>query len=181
MAETTDVILGLYYNPHSKHPFLVRSKNAALSLQTNISTVHRMVSGTKTHEFRKYLLPASVKRIWFFSVEPPSSHLKEFPGAAEKYNIIEYVCEIEPAVTRGEGEWELPEDGAGNREFNKCQEGWDMYEYAYRVAGVWKLEQSLGLEELRGNGIEGPVGKGRGSDVPRSLVDVVRKNMVKVK
>lgn len=45
--------------------------------------MQEIVRGEKTHEFRRYLIATSVKRVWFY-LTAPSSHLA-------------YICEIDPA------------------------------------------------------------------------------------
>jgi len=46
----------------------------------------QVVDGVKTYEFRRYRLPDTICRVWFYSTRPISA--------------IEYVCEISPARTR---------------------------------------------------------------------------------
>ncbi|KAI0746079.1 hypothetical protein C8Q76DRAFT_790380 [Earliella scabrosa] len=78
----------------------------------------------KTYEFRRYRILDSVKRIWFDLNAPRSS-------------AIVYICDIDPAPrTRNPGDPALPEDGAGNREFNTRHRDWDKYDFAYRVLQV---------------------------------------------
>ncbi|GAM85034.1 hypothetical protein ANO11243_030370 [Dothideomycetidae sp. 11243] len=73
--------------------------------------MQQIASGEKTYEFRKRRLADSVKRIWFYRTAP--------------YSSIEYVCEIEPARTRNEGDPPLPEDGLGNHEYNTGHQDWE--------------------------------------------------------
>ncbi|KAL2842643.1 hypothetical protein BJX68DRAFT_244620, partial [Aspergillus pseudodeflectus] len=57
--------------------------------------------GKKNHEYRRYLLPSSVRRLWLYTTAPVSR--------------IEYVARISRGKTRGQ----VPEDGGiGNADFN---------------------------------------------------------------
>jgi hypothetical protein len=91
-----------------------------------------MIDGEKTYEFRNYRLPPTVERIWFYSVAPLSR--------------IEYVCQTEPAVTRGEGDPKLPEDGLGNKEFNELH---SQSDFAYKIVSVYKLDEPITLAALK--------------------------------
>lgn len=102
--------------------------------------MEQIVSGEKTYEFRKYDIGRDVERIWFFTNAPVAS--------------IQYVCEIEPARTRNPGDLPLEEDGVGNREFNKRDEEWVGYDFAYRIRSVYKLKKAFTLEELREHGVK---------------------------
>lgn len=122
-----------------------------------------ILSGIKTYEFRKYLLPSSVQRVWFFLIEPVSS--------------ISYVAEISPAIIRtkepSDVSWRLPEDGVGNREFNSFDEGWEGEDYAYKLGRVWRLEGEVGLQKLTGEwGLDERLR--RGVETPRGLVERVK-------
>ncbi|KAF2432659.1 hypothetical protein EJ08DRAFT_585193, partial [Tothia fuscella] len=96
----------------------------------------QIVSGAKTHEFRKYALKPTIQRIWFYRAAPHSS--------------IEYVCEIEPARTRNPGDEPLEEIGLGNREFNTRHKDWEGYGFAYKILSVYQLEKVITLEMLKG-------------------------------
>jgi hypothetical protein len=95
----------------------------------------QIITREKTYEFRKYCLPSSVKRIWFYSTAPQSR--------------IEYVCEILPARTRNPGDAALEEDGVGNREFNTRHEDWEGYDFAYKILSVYRLEHPVTMDVLR--------------------------------
>ncbi|KAF2495854.1 hypothetical protein BU16DRAFT_459572 [Lophium mytilinum] len=95
----------------------------------------QIFDGSKTYEFRKYLITPTVERIWFYRTSPHSS--------------IEYVCEIDPARTRKPGDEPLPEDGLGNFEFNSGHKDWDGYDYAYKINAVCKLKIPIKLEDLK--------------------------------
>jgi predicted transcriptional regulator len=97
--------------------------------------MQQMVDGEKNYEFRKYRLQQTVQRIWFYSIAPHSR--------------IEYVCEIEPAVTRNEGDPKLPENGLGNKEYNEFHKDWDRYDFAYKILSVYKLDKPVTLADLK--------------------------------
>jgi len=112
--------------------------------------MQQIIRGEKNYEFRRYLIASSVQRVWFY-LNAPFSH-------------IGYICEIDPARTRKEGDVPLIEDGSGNKEFNERHQDWDGYDFAYRVRSVYKLRRPIGLQEFKLRyGVKGP---------PRGLVYV---------
>lgn len=112
--------------------------------------MEQIVRGEKNYEFRKYLIKSTVQRIWFY-INAPRSH-------------IGYICEIDPARTRKEGDEPLAEDGLGNKEFNERQKDWDGYDFAYRVRSVYRIRKPISLSDLKSKyGIRG---------APRGLVYV---------
>ncbi|KAG7098224.1 hypothetical protein E1B28_000191 [Marasmius oreades] len=105
--------------------------------------MNQIILREKTYEFRRFRIPVSVKRVWFYLNAPESR--------------IVVICEIDPARTRMPGDSPLPEDGVGNREFNMFQKDWNGLDYAYRVKGVWALNQPLTLQTLKQRfGMKGP-------------------------
>ncbi|KAJ5769917.1 uncharacterized protein N7511_001968 [Penicillium nucicola] len=89
--------------------------------------MNNIVSLTKNHEYRSYLLPSDVQRIWFYTTKP--------------IQRIEYVVYI----SRGKVPGQVPEDGGiGNAEFNA---GMKNSNYAYEILKIWKLEQPVDLEQ----------------------------------
>ncbi|KAL4877119.1 hypothetical protein BJY04DRAFT_198990 [Aspergillus karnatakaensis] len=81
---------------------------------------------TKNHEYRRYLLPSTVQRIWFYTTAPLSR--------------LEYVARVSRGKTRGE----VPEDGGlGNAEFNA---GMKVSKYAYEILELWKLREVITLK-----------------------------------
>ena len=97
--------------------------------------MQQIIRGEKNHEFRKYLIPPSVQRVWFYLNAPLSQ--------------IGYVCEIDPARTRNEGDIPLVEDGLGNKEFNQRHKDWDRYDFAYHLRSVYKLRKPIVLQEFQ--------------------------------
>ncbi|OCL05653.1 hypothetical protein AOQ84DRAFT_355875 [Glonium stellatum] len=96
-----------------------------------------IVLGTKNHEYRKYLLPASVERIWFYTSSPAQE--------------LRYIA----AISKGKASGEVPEDGGlGNKEFNEGKEG---SAYAYEILQLWELGEPMSLEVLKRDGyLKGP-------------------------
>ncbi|KAI0760811.1 hypothetical protein C8Q74DRAFT_1299093 [Fomes fomentarius] len=97
--------------------------------------MQQIVRREKTYEFRRYRISSSVKRIWFYLNAPRSA--------------IAYICEIDPGRTRNPGDPPLPEDGAGNREFNTFHKDWDRYDFAYRVRSVRRLAAPISLKKMK--------------------------------
>lgn len=96
--------------------------------------MQQIIDGEKTYEFRKYRLPQTVERVWFYSTAPHSQ--------------IQYLYQIEPAVTRNEDDTKLPEDGLGSKEFNDFHRDWDLYDFAYKILSLYKLNEPVTLAAL---------------------------------
>lgn len=117
-----------------------------------------ILSGHKTHEFRRYRLRPTVQRIWFYRTAPHSA--------------ITHIAEISPKPHIWSLDGPLPEDkGAGTREYNDPRQvqKWRRRfgEYAYRILAVWELRERISLAVMREKyGIKGP---------PRGPVYVPRK------
>ena len=114
--------------------------------------MQQIVRGEKNYEFRRYriaptvsiVLPGpklgswslhEVKRVWFYLNAP--------------FSCISYVCEIDAAVTRNEGDPKLPEDGLGNKEYNTFHIDWKGYDFAYRVRSVYKIIEPITLAKMK--------------------------------
>ena len=65
------------------------------------------------------------------------------------FSCISYVCEIDAAVTRNEGDPKLPEDGLGNKEYNTFHNDWKGYDFAYRVCRVYKIIEPITLDKVK--------------------------------
>jgi predicted transcriptional regulator len=117
--------------------------------------MQQIVRGEKNYEFRRYLIQPSVQRVWFYLTAP--------------FSHVAYICEIDRARTRKEGDDPLIEDGLGNREFNQRHPDWNNYDFAYRVRSVYRLRRPVALQELKSHyGMKG---------APRGLVYVPGKLM----
>lgn len=89
----------------------------------------------KTHEFRRYLLPASVKRIWFYSTAPKER--------------LQYIAEISAGKTPGE--IDAADTGVGNHEFNQ---GLKVSKYGYEILHLYELvDPELSLAVLKEKGL----------------------------
>jgi hypothetical protein len=95
----------------------------------------QIVSAIKDHEFRRYRISPTVKRVWFYVTAPESQ--------------ISHICEISEAKTREQGDEPLPETGLGNKEFNERHPEWEGSDFAYEVKGVWELRKKLTLNGLK--------------------------------
>ncbi|CAI7627495.1 unnamed protein product [Penicillium palitans] len=83
--------------------------------------VQNIASGSKNHEYRSYLLPSTIRHIWFYTTSP--------------IKRIEYVA------LPGE----VPDDGGiGNAEFNT---GLSESKYGYEILTLWRLKTPVSLEE----------------------------------
>jgi len=98
--------------------------------------MNQIVSGIKDHEFRRYRLSPTIKRVWFYVTAPESR--------------ISHICEISEAKTREERDEPLLETGRGNKEFNERHPDWEGSDFAYEVKRVWELRKKLTLKELKG-------------------------------
>ena len=118
-----------------------RHTDIILSMQPD-PYIPQILQGQKTHEFRKYPLPESTRRVWMYITAPVSA--------------IKYICTIGPATVRGAGV-ALPENGIGNVEFNSRGGGWKHGGYAYELLDVCELPHEIGLPELKQKyGLKGP-------------------------
>lgn len=95
-----------------------------------------IAKGVKNHEYRKYLLPSSVKRIWFYSSKPVSS--------------IYYVAKVGPGKKPGE----VPKGGIGNEDFNA---GRKVSKYGYETKKLWRIHEPVSLVVAKSKGyLKGP-------------------------
>ncbi|KAJ5296013.1 hypothetical protein PENANT_c001G03570 [Penicillium antarcticum] len=104
------------------------TEKSSIDIFMSIKPEHmsNIASGTKNHEYRSYLLPSDVRRIWFYTTKP--------------IQRVEHVAYISQGKVPGQ----VPEDGGiGNAEFNA---GMKKSNYAYEILKLWKLEQSVSLE-----------------------------------
>ena len=107
--------------------------------------MQQIVRGEKNYEFRKYRIAptdafdlvqqSGIKFGWFYLNAP--------------FSCISYVCEIDAAVTRNEGDPKLPEDGLGNKEYNTFHVDWKGYDFAYRVRSVYKIIEPITLAKMK--------------------------------
>ena len=94
--------------------------------------LHNIATGVKNHEYRRYLLPSSVRRIWFYTSAPLSR--------------IEYVARISHGKVPGE----VPENGGiVNEDFNA---GEKVSKYGYEILDLWKLRDAISLKSAISKG-----------------------------
>jgi hypothetical protein len=114
-----------------------RSSKSDIIISIHPKYVADIVGRTKDHEFRTYMIPNQVKRMWIYETAPSSS--------------IKYMASISAAKKPGQIS---NLRGMGNREFNA---GGVEYYYAYEIFQVYSLADPLPLTTLKAKGwIKGP-------------------------
>ncbi|WEW56706.1 hypothetical protein PRK78_002154 [Emydomyces testavorans] len=115
----------------------VRTGNKDIFMSIKPEHINNIAAGTKNHEYRHYLLPSSVRRIWFYTTAPISR--------------IDYVAHISHGKIPGE----VQEDGGiGNADFNA---GKKISKYGYEILDLWKLKQPISLNLAIAKGfLKGP-------------------------
>ncbi|KAF3390943.1 hypothetical protein DPV78_010924 [Talaromyces pinophilus] len=99
--------------------------------------INNIATCAKNHEYRRYILPSSVRRIWFYTTAP--------------FSRVEYVARI----SRGKVPGEVPENGGiGNADFNA---GRKLSKYGYEILDLWKLKEPITLKQAISKGyMKGP-------------------------
>jgi predicted transcriptional regulator len=101
----------------------------------SIKPVHmtNIASRAKTHEFRKYLIPASVQRMWFYTTSPVQS--------------VQHIA----VVSKGKEAVEAVSENVdlGNEDFNAVRK---ELKYGYEILHLYELRESLTLGELMEKG-----------------------------
>ncbi|KAH8659542.1 hypothetical protein BGZ61DRAFT_311694, partial [Ilyonectria robusta] len=101
--------------------------------------VANIVSRVKNHEFRNYLLPAEVRRLWIYETSPASS--------------VKYVATI--SAGKRPGEIQDP-TGLRNDEFDEGRRE-HLVKYAYEIHRLEALATPISLRDLKRNGwLKGP-------------------------
>jgi predicted transcriptional regulator len=101
--------------------------------------VSNIVSRVKDHEYRKYLIPSSVLRIWIYETSPASA--------------IKYVAQISPGKRPGEITNSL---GLRNAEFNEGKLE-HIVKYAYEIQNLLATPSPWTLQDLKAKGwLNGP-------------------------
>lgn len=102
-------------------------------MSTKPEQMSNIASGVKNHEYRGYILPSSVRRIWFYTTTPVKR--------------LEYIGHISPGNIPGQ----VAEDGGiGNADFNA---GRNQSKYGYEILQLWRLWQPISLEQAITTGI----------------------------
>jgi hypothetical protein len=107
------------------------TENKRADILISIMPVHmaNIASRIKTHEFRKYLIPASVKRMWLYTTAPKQ--------------CLQYVAVISNG--KRPGEISAEDMAFGNDDFNV---GRKESMYGYEILHLYELEEPLSLEDL---------------------------------
>ncbi|OJD11360.1 hypothetical protein AJ78_07852 [Emergomyces pasteurianus Ep9510] len=115
----------------------VKTGNKDIFMSIKPEHIDNIATRAKNHEYRRYLLPSSVRRIWFYTTRPISR--------------IEYVAHI----SRGKVPGEVKEDGGiGNADFNA---GKKVSKYGYEILDLWRLKQPISLKAAISKGfLQGP-------------------------
>jgi hypothetical protein len=96
--------------------------------------VANIVRRVKNHEYRKYLIPYSVERLWIYETSPASA--------------IKYVA----TISHGKRPGEVAEDGGlRNAEFNEGKLE-HIAKYAYEIRILEALETALTIHDLKSRG-----------------------------
>jgi hypothetical protein len=99
--------------------------------------INNIVSQVKNYEYRNYLLPSTVRCIWFYTSAPAQE--------------IRYVAAVGPGKRPGEVE---EDGGLGNGDFNA---GRMAAKFGYKILELRELQQPLGLSVLKSSGyLKGP-------------------------
>ncbi|KAJ5872663.1 uncharacterized protein N7529_005016 [Penicillium soppii] len=129
-----DLFVHIYYH-HGK----INNKKSNTDIFMSIKPEHmrNIASRSKNHEYRSYLLPSNIQRIWFYTSSP--------------VQCIEYVAHI----SQGKRPGDVPEDGGiGNIEFN---ESLKLSGYGYEILSLWKINEPISLKKAIEEGfLKGP-------------------------
>ena len=109
-------------------------EEADIILPTKIVDLQHIINGEKNYEFRKVRFKPTVRRVWFYEVNPHSR--------------IEYFGEIDPPITRGEGHDPIDEDGVDNRTFNEAGDDSLFPKHAYKILSLYRLSRVITMKEL---------------------------------
>lgn len=105
-----------------------KSKKSDIIISIHPENVRKIVNRTKYYEFRTYLIPSRVKRMWIYETAPSCT--------------INYMALIGPAKVPGQI---VDLRGLGNEEFSATGSG---NSYAYEIRKVYELSRPLSLDEL---------------------------------
>ena len=121
--------------PFNLNPAMAEPKPARdLILSIHPQHVANIVNRTKNHEFRNYLLPLSVNRLWIYETSPASA--------------IRYVA----TISHGKRPGEICEpNGLRNDEFDRGDLE-KRVKYAYEILKLEELEKPYTLATLKYNG-----------------------------
>ncbi|KAJ7129616.1 hypothetical protein C8R44DRAFT_777236 [Mycena epipterygia] len=128
----------------------LRTKKTDILISIKRPHIDNIVARIKNHEFRKYLIPGIVQRMWFYVSSPDQT--------------LRYIAVVSNGKTPGEIE---KENGIGNADFNKGPKD----AYAYEILHLYRLRVPLPIARLReDHGISPPQ---RYAYVPEALFEQV--------
>ncbi|KAI1764946.1 hypothetical protein GGR53DRAFT_491609 [Hypoxylon sp. FL1150] len=108
-----------------------QTPHSDILLSLHPEPLEQILNQTKTHEFRSWRMPPSVRRVWIYGTKP--------------------IQELKYAVILGEAKrpGEIPDEGGiGNVEFNQGNGA----EYAYEIVQVYELNNPVSLAEMKQKG-----------------------------
>jgi hypothetical protein len=110
-----------------------RSDRTDIIISIHPEHLANIVSGTKDHEFRSYLIPHTVKRMWFYETKPSSS--------------LKFMA----VISNGRRPGDIDGDsGVDNAKFNTTAL---PNRYAYEIQELYQLCQPLDLNRLKADEI----------------------------
>jgi hypothetical protein len=112
---------------------MVDSEKADILISIKPIHMQKIVSRLKTHEFRKYLVPISVKRMWFYTSAP--------------VQCLQYIAIV--GNGKEPGQIDAVDTGLGNAEFNA---GGKESNYGYEILHLYELDIPLSLKSLKERG-----------------------------
>ena len=119
------------------HPEKLEVSHAHVSMSIKPEHITDIACSIKNHKYRKYLLPSSVRYIWFYTTAPISS--------------IQRITRISHCKTPGQV---LEDGGIGNEEFNL---GETVSKYGYEILKLWQLPKPITLVQAKEMGyLKGP-------------------------
>jgi predicted transcriptional regulator len=119
----------------------------------SIKPIHigNIVSRLKTHEFRKYLVPNSVRRMWFYTSVPTQS--------------LQYIA----VVSNGKTPDDIS-DSDGSLGMSDFKSGLKESLYGYEILELYEVEEPYSLQDMKERGwIKGPPQKYQW--VPKEMLD----------
>jgi hypothetical protein len=132
-----------------------RMEQQRTDILISIKPVHieNIASRLKTHEFRKYLIPRSVRRMWFYTSAP----IQE----------LRYVA----VISNGKTAEEIGEC-AGGLGVSEFKSGLKESQYGYEILELYHVQEPFSLKEMKERGwINGPPRKYQW--VSKNMLDTV--------
>lgn len=109
-----------------------QAQNSDIFLPLHPEPLAKILHRTKNHEFRTWMIPPTVCRVWIYSTSPICE--------------LKYMCVFGPAKVPGEIE---DESGIGNAEFNERKKD---AKFAYEILQVYELNNPVSLKDMKDRG-----------------------------